>query len=299
MLTTENVKAIMESVQEKKTGDDKRLESLRLKHDKAKEQLLQSENEMNNIRTKFEVYFEEELKAEKELQLAEKKYKEVKQARKEAYALLEKMRTTVSDNNIKKSCAMRRCNAAIKEKNMKKLTKRFNEKEGQKMEQRNQLSNNHRGVNLELLRSKIPDEILKIIASYIPYDVRIQMIEHFYKPLNYLRTVPSISLNDLLYSVVKGNNHLLCDLSFETNAGKLLRTRKNSLIWTVNRKEESLTKIKYMMTRFKRSNPEYALRLLKIFAVLDETCKYSKYKYKKKIIFNLDLFQEDNFIHSS
>ena len=167
------------------------------------------------------------------------------------------------------------------------------------MEQRNQLSNNDRRLNLELLRSKIPDEVLKIIASYIPYDVRIQMIEHFHKPLDYLRTVPSNSLNDLLYSVVKGNNHLLCDLSPETVAGGQLQTRKNSVIWNVNRKEESITKIKFMMTCFKRSNPEYALRLLKIFAVLDEACKYSKYKYKKNIIFNLDLFQEDNFIHSN
>lgn len=172
--------------------------------------------------------------------------------------------------------------AAKKEDAMKKRTDFFN-----KQERRDQNTESKKNVlNLDLLEAKMPVEIMKLIASYIPYCVRIQMITHFHHPLYYLKEITAEGLKDFIFELYKHEqtkNICTTELLLESN------DQFSQITWYIRRKEESLRRIKFMMTLFKQIEPEFALRILKYLAIIEKNAKNYKYNYKNHHLTNFVL----------
>jgi hypothetical protein len=263
-----------------KTCDEKRIERFKFKYEKAKQMLSHSEGHLQNVSCRMDLCYQAQVKAEEELRLAEFKYKKCKRESKDICRELRGMRDIVRQNKARQSDALDHYNSAIKEKYMKLQVKIFNTSQDlEKLEG----SRENVSLNLELLRSKVPDEVLKIIASYIPYKTRIEMIEHFHKPENYLRCVSSERLDNLLYNMRYASYYCLTGVLASPNETKLLKSNKNTLISHTFRKEESIVKIKFILMILKKRDPESALRVLKTFAVLNQANTANKCKHKNTI----------------
>jgi len=276
----------------KKTCDEKRIEKLKFNYTKARDMLSHSEGHVKNVIQRMELSYQSQLKAEEELLLAQIKYKNFKKESKNFCRELRNMRNIVEQNKIRKNDAFYRCNAAIKEKSMKIQVKRFNvSQELKRME-------NYGSLNIELLRSKIPDEVLKIIASYIPYNTRIEMIEHYHKPQNYLRCLSSERLQELLRNMNYASYYCLTRILASDKEINLLRYEKSMPICETFRKEEKIIKIKFILMILKKKDPECALRVLKVFTILNQANVTNKCKETNKK-FNLHFAQVTDFMTNS
>jgi len=278
-----------------KTCDEKRIEKLKLKYNKAKELLSHSEGHLQIVIYRMEQCYQEQVKAEEELMLAQIKYKNSKKESQNLSRELRYMRNVVRQNKMQKSGALYRCTAAIKENNMKIQVKLFNASQEVERLERLERIETSGTLNLELLRSKVPDEVLKIIASYIPYKTRIEMIEHFHKPQNYLRCLSSDRLHELLRNMNYASYYCLTRVLASNKEVNLLRYEKSMPICETFRKEEKITKIKFILMILKKKDPECALRVLKVFTILNQANIANKCKITNKIFF-LDLKQDAGFM---
>lgn len=274
----------------KKTCDEKRIEKLKFKYNKSKDILSHSEGHLQNVIYRMDISYQAQVKAEEDLLLAQIKYKKIKKESKNICRELRDMRNIVNQNKRRKGEALKLCNSAIKEKNMKIILEKFNVSQELDVLERSNVS-----LNLELLRSKIPDEVLNIIASYIPYTTRVEMIEHFHKPQNYLRSLSAARLNGLLHNMNYASYYCLTGMLASPEETKLLRCGENGSICETLRREESIVKIKFILMIFKKRDPKCALRVLKIFAILNQANITNKCKHPHTI-FRLDFKQEMEFM---
>lgn len=264
---------------------DKRLEKLQEKYDKTREKLfaeetilkevrLDKENAIKDFYKKIDAFH----KAKQEFDLAKKTMKLT--SRKFNYFASEIYYTR---------CNVEHANSRLKTaKNEKTMRERMELQKKEERLKRTECEKNNT-LNLDLLVAKIPEELIKIIASYIPYRVRIQMIDHFHHPLYYLRTISSDGLKDLIYGLMQTKEVNCCRNPLLTNGERYWGLQ------TVYTKEESLTKIKYIMAHFKQRTPEFALRFMKYLAIIQKiACNY-KYKKYGNIPFTLPKKQDVEF----
>jgi len=276
-----------------RTCDEKRIEKLKFKYNNMKEILSNKEEQLQNVRQRSELYYQEQVKAEEELELAQIKYKNIKNETSKVYRELRNTEKIVRKNKNQKNEALHRYNSAIKEKSMKIQMKLFNTTQDLNRLER---SNDGVSLNLELLRSKIPDEVLNTIASYLNYNTRIEMIEHFHKPQNYLQCLSAARLKTLLHNMNYASYYCLTRILASSKETNLLRSNynNNTSIYETLRKEESIVKIKFILMIFKKKDPECALRILKIFAILNQSNVANKCKHTNTM-FALSLKQDMEF----
>ena len=237
----------------------RRIEKLEAINEKTRATHIENERNLNALQKEYTTTFSKIYEAEKVLARAERMLKEAKKEQKQTFRTLSLAQCGYTWSKYKAQKSQQRLKSAIKEEVMQE---RISEWTLEKRRNLRELAKNNT-LDLEWIASNIPNDVLKILASYIPYDVRIQMINHFHHPLYYLRQISSVGLVNLIYEISYHKVGYGCKSTLLTNGN-------HSHEHDVYRKEESLVKIKFMMTLFEQRAPEFALRLLKILAVLQK-----------------------------
>jgi hypothetical protein len=226
---------------------------------------IENERNLNVLQKEYTTTFSKIYEAEKVLARAERMLKEAKKEQKQKFRTLSLAQNGYTWSKYKAQKSQQRLKSAIKEELMQERISEWT------LEKRRNLSElaKKNTLDLEWIATNIPNDVLKIIASYITYDVRIQMINHFHRPLYYLRQISSIGLGNLLYEIISYRKAgYACKSTLLTNG--------SHSEYNAYRKEESLVKIKFMMTLFEQRAPEFALSFLKILAVLQKASSNTK-----------------------
>jgi len=243
----------------------RRIEKLEAINEKTRATHIENETNLNVLEKEYTTTFSKIYEAEKVLARAEQMLKEAKKEQKQTFRTLSLAQRAYNWSKIKAQKSQQRLKSAIKEELMQE---RIREWTLEKRRNLRYLAKNNT-LDLEWIATNIPNDVLKIIASYIPYDVRIQMIDHFHHPLYYLRQIRSIGLANLIYEISYHKVGYGCKSILLTNGSHIYE-------YDAYRKEESLVKIKFMMTLFEQLAPEFALRLLKILAVFQKASNNTK-----------------------
>jgi hypothetical protein len=257
------------SQEEKKlTGNEMRIQSLKEKyyerknrHHKAAKQLRLAQNENAD---KIRIYFE----AEKDLKLAEEKFKKAKKEQKQAFTVLCKAENEVLYTVHLRKDTYNRYKAALNETQMTLEIDMLKKKET--IQQKKDIAINV--LNLDTLSANMPEEIMKHIASYITYDVRIQMITHFHKPMHSLQIMDAVIVGNLLYKAYDDSSLIIKQSIDPSTSRGAIMTVDTSIYNALHsyRKKEAIIKVKYMFSIIKQLDPEYSLRILKVLAVLEK-----------------------------
>jgi hypothetical protein len=263
-LSTESV-AILENpapvddVPAYKSPLKRRIEKLEAINEKTRATHIENERNLNYLQKEYTNTFSKIYETEKLLVRAQRLLKEEKKKQKQKFRTLSLAQNGYTQSKCKAQKSQQRLKSAIKEELMQERISEWT------LEKRRNLSElaKKNTLDLEWIATNVPNDVLKIIASYIPYDVRIQMINHFHHPLYYLRQISSIDLGNLLYEIISYRK-----VGYGCKSTLLINGSHNE--YDAYRKEESLVKIKFMMTLFEERAPEFALRFLKILAVLQK-----------------------------
>jgi hypothetical protein len=237
----------------------RRIEKLEAIHEKNRATHIENESNLDDLEKEYTSTFSKIYKAEKLLEKAARMLKEAKKEQKQTFQKLSLAQRGYTWSKYKAQKSEQRLKSAIKEEVMQE---RISEWTLEKRRNLRELAKNNT-LDFEWIATNIPNDVLKIIASFIPYDVRMQMINHFHHPLYYLRRISSTGLVNLLYEIISFRKvGYACKSTLLTNG--------SHSEYNAYRKEESLVKIKFMMTLFEQRAPEFALRFLKILAVLQK-----------------------------
>jgi len=248
-----------------KTPLKRRIEKLETINEKTRATHIENETNLNALQKEYTTTFSKIYEAEKFLARAERMLKEAKKEQKQKFRTLSLAQNGYTWSKYKAQKSQQHLKSAIKEELMQERISEWT------LEKRRNLRDlaKKNTLDLEWIATNIPNDVLKIIASYITYDVRIQMINHFHRPLYYLRQISSIGLGNLLYEIISYRKAgYACKSTLLTNG--------SHSEYNAYRKEESLVKIKFMMTLFEQRAPEFALRFLKILAVLQKASSNTK-----------------------
>lgn len=152
----------------------------------------------------------------------------------------------------------------------------------EEQEEINQLydySNNYRQINLVRLRNKLPDEILDIISSYLPYSIRIQMINHFHNPMSYFDRLGATTLNCLA--------QYLSEIIYIKSLPPCFAISQyyyNDIYHLANTREEKIILIKTFISISKKEYPEAVFNFMKMISILKHAGNGRKYYHY--VIFN-------------
>jgi len=263
------------SQEEKKlTGDEVRINSLKEKyylrkdrhHEAAKQLRLAQKENADKIR----LYYQ----AEKEFQLAMEKFQTAKRGQKQAFTKLRKAENENLYSIYLREDTYKLYKAALNEQKMTWEINTFKKNESTQQKEDAEVNS----LNLDTLSAKMPEEIMKHIASYITYDVRIQMITHFQKPVHSLQIMDQILLGNLLYSTYDDSNVIVKQSVDPSTPRGSIMTVDASIYNALHsyRKKETIIKFKYLFNIIKQVEPEYALRILKVLAVLEKIRQHRK-----------------------
>jgi len=256
-----------------------KINELVLKKKSIKEEYKKTEYSLNSLsKKKAEAY--------KVIELAKKLYQDIQKDE----ILLEKRRQNIRKDNEKTKDNIRCLDLELKittyeEEDSNALKK---EKKGLK-----------RGQKLEPILDKIallPDEIIRIIRDFMPYEVKNALLESKTHIFPLLNTLHEKCLHIFLINMCMDKTILT--LMSQDEAAQQIRVLGGSRnptynpYWRCKSKKEMKYKIKNIINIAKEINPKFAYELLSTFHILIDPKKKYRVKYNYNVGF-IDLIEED------
>lgn len=134
-------------------------------------------------------------------------------------------------------------------------------------------------IDLVRLKYNLPDELLDIISSYLPYYIRIQMINYIHNPLSYFERLGSTTLNCLAQYLSE-----IIYIKSSPPCFAISQYYHNDIYHLANTREEKIILIKTFINISKKEYPEAIFNFMKMISILKRAGNGKK--YYNYVIFN-------------